>query len=313
MAFSATDAAFEGFRLARRRPLTVVALSVLTLISSFATYWIMDVSGYLQAATALNAAGPSADPDQALALLGPMFKFFIGLSLLSCLITAIQAGAVYRGVLRPEEHGFLGLSLGGDEARLFGLGLIMVGLAFAGYIAAIIVLAIVFGILGAGAAMSGGAGGMTGGLVLVASVAGLGILAAFIAAGVKLSFAGPATFATRRLTVFGSWSMTRGNFWSLVGCYFLSYFLAMLIVFIMFVVALIVASAVTGVPFTTAAGEFFRSGRGAPVELFSPVRVVYTLVSGLFGGLLTMVVMAPAAEVYRQACQPGDAQADTFN
>jgi hypothetical protein len=311
MAFSATDAAFEGFRLARRRPLTVVALSALALLSSFGTYWLMDASGYMQAANALNAAGPSPDPSVAMSVLGPLFKFLIGVSLMGCLVTAIQAGAVYRGVLRPDEHGFMGLAFGADELRLAGLGLIIVLLAFLGYIVAVVLLAIVIGIVGAGAAMSGG-GGAAGPAAFVMVVAALGVLAAFIAVGVKLSFAGPASLASRRLTVFGSWSMTRGHFWTLIGCYVLAFFLALLVGFIMFVVALIAASLTTGTPFAAAAGEFFRAGRGAPIELFSPVRVVYTLVAGLFGGLLNMVVMAPAAEAYRQICMPGTSQAETF-
>lgn len=312
MAFSATDAAFEGFRLARRRPLTVVALSVLTMISSFGSYWIMDASGYMQAATALNGAGPSPDPSQVMAMFGPMVNFFLGLSLMGCILTAIQAAAIYRGVLRPDDHGFLGLSLGADEFRLFGLGLIVVLLAFLGYVLSVIVLAIVLGIVGVGAAMSNGGGGAMGASFFVMGVAILGVAAGFIAVGVKLSFAGPATLASKRLTVFGSWSMTRGHFWSLVGCYLLSYFLALLVGFIMFVIALIVASLTTGTPFAAAAGEFFQAGKGAPVELFSPVRIVYTLVAGLFGGLLNMVVMAPAAEAYRQICLPGASQAETF-
>jgi hypothetical protein len=310
MTFSPSNAAFEGFRLARRRPLTVVALSVLSLISSFATYWIMDVSGYMRAANAINAAGPSADPAQAMAMLGPMFTFLIGVSLMGCFITAIQAAAIYRGVLRPQEHGFLGLALGGDEARLFGLGLIIVGLALAAYTAAIIIFAIVFGILGAVVAASGAGTGATIGLVTIAALA---FCAAALWLGVKMSLAGPATFARRQLTVFGSWSLTKGQFWNLLGCYFLAYILAMLIGFIMFVVALIVASTATGVPFTTAAGEFFQQRRGVPMDLFSPVRVIYTLVAGLFGGLLSMVVMAPAAEAYRQLHQSGSAEADTFS
>ncbi|MDQ0463831.1 MFS family permease [Caulobacter ginsengisoli] len=308
MAFSPSEVAFEGFRLARQRPLTVVALSVVGLAAAFATYWVMGASGYMQAVSQVAAAGPSADPSAALGLLRPMFLFFAGCALIGCVSTAIQAGAIYRGVLRPQEHGFLGLSFGADELRLLLLGVILVLLGTLVGIALIIVLAIVLSVLGAVL----GASGMVGGAILMVllSYVVMGVVALWL--GVKMSFAGPATFARRELSVFASWSQTRGNFWNLLGCYFLAFILALLIGFIMFVVGVTVASVVAGVPFMTAVREFFPSKPTGSMDLYSPVRLTYTLVSALFGGLLNMVLMAPAAEAYRQVVQTGT-QADTFN
>lgn len=308
MLFSPSDAAFEGFRLARRRPLTVVALSVVGLVSAFATYWMMDVSGYAQAMTSLNG-NPSPDPQAALGLLGPFLRFAAGCAVIACVVSAIQGAAVYRGVLRPQEPGMLGLGFGADEMRLLLLAVLLVLLGTLIFIGVLIVFSIVLGVAG-GAAMAAGAGvGPT--LALVALLyAALGVLAMWL--GTRMSFAGPHTFATRKVDLFASWRLTRENFWGLLGCYVLTVFLAMLIGFIMFVVALIVSSAVTGTPFMQALGEFAGRRGGAPIDLYSPVRVIYTLVSSLFGGLLTMVMTAPAAEAYRQICQ-GSAQAEAFN
>ncbi len=310
MSFSASDAAFEGFRLARRRPLTVVALSVVSLISTFATYWVMDASGYMQAVAAVGS-GASADPQAALGLLGPMFRFFLGCAVIGCIGSAIQAGAVYRGVLRPKDHGFLGLAFGGDELRLMGLAIIIVLLASVAFFVLMIVVGILIAIVGA-AAGAGGGGGVGPALLMVAlAYALIGVASMWL--GTKMSFAGPDTFSRRQLSVFRSWGLTKDRFWGLLGCYFLAFFLALLIGFIMFVVALTVASVTTGTPFMTALGEFAGSKPGAVMDLYTPVRVIYTLVAALFGGLLNMVMTAPAAEAYRQICQPGEAQADTFS
>jgi hypothetical protein len=264
----------------------------------------------MQALSAMSDAGASADPAASLALFAPIGRFFVGYLLITLAVTALAAGAIYRGVLRPQDHGFLGLGFGADEARLLGLGVTLVLLSFLVGLVLIIVISVVVVILGAAAGMAkGGVGASL--LIAFAIYMAMAILAIWL--GVRLSLAGPATVANRRLTIFSSWSLTRGHFWGLFGCYLLSWVLAVLVAFIMAVVALIVASLVTGTPFLATAGELIKPKPGEMLDLYSPVRIAYTVVSSLFGGLLTMVMTAPAAEAYRQIVGPGTSQAETFS
>jgi hypothetical protein len=300
MEFSPSDAAFEGFRLARRRPLTLVALSVIGLISAFALTWVMDASGYMRAMAEFSA---SANPEAAVfGVMGPVFRFLIGLTLIGCFASAFSASAVYRGVLRPQEHGVLGLALGGDELRLLGLAFAVVLLAAALMFALIVALSLVLAVLG-----------LAGSPFMISLVIDTALAGAGVWLGTRLSFAGPETFARRRISLFGSWALTRGHFPALLGCYALTLFLGVLVFFITFVIAITIASLVTGTPFPQALGEFFAARPGAAIDLWSPVRVAYTLVASLFGGLLTMVTTAPAAEAYRQMHGGDQSQAEAFS
>lgn len=297
MDFSPSDAAFEGFRLARRRPLTILAFAVLGFLSLLATYWLMDVSGYWQAMAALAKV---KDPEEVVAYLPPLVRMMFGILGLVCVMSALQSAAVFRGVLRPRESGVLGLSLGPDEARLLVVAVIMVAMGLVVLFATTLVLALVLSILR-----------LTRYPALTETITDGVILAMAVWLTTRMSLAGPATFAQRRITIFASWGLTRGRFAKLLGCYVLALFLALLVGFIAFVVGVIVASLATGTPFTNALAEFFSRQPGVAVNLFSPVRLVYAVINALFGGLVTMVVTAPAAEAYRQI--HGGSQEDAFN
>lgn len=52
-------------------------------------------------------------------------------------------------------------------------------------------------------------------------VSALGVFVFLIWLAVRLSLASPLTFDTRRVRVFGSFALTRGRFWSLLGAYLL--------------------------------------------------------------------------------------------
>lgn len=294
MAFSPSDAAFEGFRLARRQPLTVAALCVVSFATVMAIYGMMEVTGYWQA---LAALAKITDPREAVEHLAPLFRFALGSVAIICLVSALQSGAVYRGVLRPADRGVLGVAVGADEFRLLALAVALVLLGMLVLIALMIALSIVLTV-----------SGLSRSPQLMELITDSLVFGMAVWLGTRMSFAGPATFARRRITVFGSWGLTRGHFASLLGCYVLTVFLAMLVGFIGFVVGIVVASLATGTPFTTALGEFF-GGPGAMVDLFTPVRIVYSIINALFGGLLTMVLTAPAAEAYRQLHGGGEAEA----
>ena len=67
----------------------------------------------------------------------------------------------------------------------------------------------------------------------LAGVAGVVALFAWIAVlifvPIRLSLAGPHTFADHRLRPFASWTMTKGRFWPMFGAYFLATVFALIV------------------------------------------------------------------------------------
>ena len=106
-----------------------------------------------------------------------------------------------------------------------------------------------------------GAGPVASFLGMVAKVA---LLCIGIVVWVRLSLAAPATCAQGRLIVLQSWSMTKGQFWRLLG----SYVLAFAIGAVVFVVSLVSMIVVFGISAGDPA-DFFRrpkrpyAGRGS--------------------------------------------------
>src|SRR5690606_7917963 len=118
MAFSATDAAFEGFRLVRRKPMVVVAWSLLYAVLSLTALFVMSRSigallDWSAQAEAMEAGG--ATPAE----IGQLFQAFGGVLLnlawllpVALLVSAMLSAAVARGVLEPKAGGFGYLRLG---------------------------------------------------------------------------------------------------------------------------------------------------------------------------------------------------------
>lgn len=222
MAFSPTEAAFEGFRLTREKPLivvwwTVVYLAVNLVVMALAT----SILGSSMTDILAMSANPLAANAQALETVGPKLLMFEAAALpLLLLMSAVLAGGAYRAVLQPGETGRFGyLKLGADEFRLALLYLVLAFVIIGAMMAISLVVGVLLGLIVA-ASGGGAAGAAAGGLAMAAALtAMLGALAYF---GVRLSLAGPATFTEKRLTLRPAWMMTRGHFWRLLGAYFLS-------------------------------------------------------------------------------------------
>lgn len=306
MAFSATDAAFEGFRLARRQPLTAVGISILQLAVGLITSVVMIGSGFQQLLKA-GAPGAEADPKESLAFISKLLSAeatFIPIILISGLLVA---GAVYRGVLRPNDHGWvMGLKLGADELRLFLVsfmkGLLFLGVGLACGVALVIL-----------AAIGGIAGGKAGtGIAMLLVVVGYVAMICFmIYLAVRLSLSGPATVADQKFRLLSTWGMTKGRFWPLLGCYLLAFVLYALVGIIVYAVTAIVVFALSGFHFDVVSKELFQPDFSSMAAFFTPMRFVILVVQSLIAGVLQMVIVAPVAEAYRQLT--GTGAADTFS
>lgn len=286
-AFSATDAAFEGFRLTRERPRVVLLWAALCFFVSICSAVYLTTVGR-EASALLEASGneQALNPAAFAEMMGVLFPMMIVGLLLQC----VMAAAVYRVILRPQDGGLAYLRFGMDEVRLAVLTFIYVLLSVFALVGAVLVAgliaAIVMGVAGQGA-------GTLMGVVIEFFILGLLFFAA-----VRLSLAPSITFAERRLAIFDSWKLTRGQFWRLTGAYALAIcgIIAMsLLVLVIFVAGVAIAKGGD----LQAAGRLFNPDSSSLQSYFSVTMVLYLLVSAWLSALYYAVVIAPAAVAYR--------------
>jgi len=288
--FSASEAALEGFRLTRENPRAFAVwvgasfcFSVLAIIVDA----IMP-AGVRQGLQTLNA-DQTLSPTQlldTLILAAPVLIFAMA-------VMSITAAAVYRLIFRHDDARFGYLRLGADELRLIGLSVIgfvltiglVVGVSMVGGIAlAIISLAFP----AAAQAMS-----------VPTAIICLFIVGAIL---VRLSLAPVATFAERRITIFESWSLTRGHFWPLLG----AYVLAIACIAVIGILILVVSFGVAGVVVLLSGGQLADvqgafTAKGNTLRSYLSVGVVaYMIVSSVFSALYNAVIAAPGAVAYER-------------
>ena len=301
MAFSASESAFEGFRIIRREPKTLLIWAVVLIAFDLIAVSVM-LPWLRSAATGFGITpGAPANPAALGAMMGQVgLLYLIGIPLF-LLITSVFGAGIYRAVLRPEEKGFGRLRLGADELRLAGVT-VLVGLLFLGVSIAI---GIVAAILGAGMVMAtgrtGGAAGIGLLLVLVLYVA---VLAGFAWVAVRLSFAAPMTFATRKIHVFSAWKLTKGRFWPLLGCYLLALVFVILVGLVDAAVSAVLAFGLSGGSLSRAATGVMRPDYASLVTLFTPLYIMRLIVGGAFGSVMWTVMGAAPASAYREIAGP---------
>lgn len=288
--FSATEAGLEGFRITRENPKAFgawVAVSfAISLIGALITVLMpAPVRHGLETlrATETPTAGQLLD---ALIVVAPIL--FLGLA-----VQCVMAAAVYRLIFRHDDTRYGYLRLGADELRLMALTLIYIVL----FIGLVFAVTFVTALAAALASFAGqGAGRFVGG---VAYLFALGLMVFVL---VRLSLAPVATFAERRLAVFESWGLTRGQFWRLTG----AYALALACIAVVGVLALTVFTGVAGAIVLVSGGQLSDlSGIFQPDETSirtyaNPGLIAYMLVGSVFSALYNAVIAAPGAVAYRQ-------------
>ena len=192
MAFSASESAFEGFRIIRREPATVAIWAVVLLVlGAIVSATMLPVLG--QFAAGITPGATATSPAQ-LAAFGHLMQLYLVVFPLYLVLLSVFTAAIYRVVLRPQDRGFARLKLGADELRLVGLCLLM-GLLSIGFS---LVVLLVAGALVAGLALafrtSAPAVGVIGAILIY-----LLMIAAYIWVGVRLSFAAPTTRRTMKI------------------------------------------------------------------------------------------------------------------
>ncbi len=292
MAFSATDAAFEGFRLARERPAAVGVWALLQLVINVGGQFLM-----------VSLAGPAFQKMQDLmsdpaALSDPAAADSISMALLpaeACLLLLLLAvapvltAAIYRCVLRPQDRGLVSLKFGPDEVRqlvvTLVVGIITCGVLLAGSIAS----SLLVGLLALGGPALGALGGVVG---LSATV----VVIAWVL--LRLSLAGPLSFDAGRLAITQSWHLTRGRVMNLLSAYLLAALMAAIVNFCCLLIFMCVAGVISG-----GIEPVFKAINtpGVSVEsFFTPLRTAYVVYASLISGLTTAILVGANARAYLQ-------------
>lgn len=297
MAFSASDAAFEGFRLVRRNPMALVAWTLLYAVLSLASVFAMSnaidpMIAWGERAEALENATPSPTPAEVMAVFQHFGEVILSLAWLlpvSLVVGAMLMAAVARAVLNPRAGGFGYLRLGMDELRVFVVTLVLGILLVCAWLAVWLVIAVLAGIAGATGATW---------LWLFVVLGGLAGVAAIVWLAVRLSLAVPMTVAENRYAFFDSFGLTRGRFWPLLG---------MTVIVIVMVLVVQLLSAIVTMPLAIMTGqEMWTFGASsdpealrAALDISNPWVIASAIAEAVVYALIVGVMYAPFAAAYR--------------
>jgi hypothetical protein len=301
--FNATDAIFFGFRVIKRDPLLFLTLIVLTVIVNIvgAQFMASDTATFMNALQRFSSGSAAATPAEAEAMLREMFATYgayfgapsIYLTFLAlAVVWLVVQGALLRQLVRDRREGWIfGVQLGGDELRILVVSLVvwvLISLLFTGlYILCVLVIFIV-------GALAGTAGTALG--VLFGIVAMCVCVLALALASVRLSAAAAASVGERKFIVFGSWALTKGHMWGLLGAYVVQFFIIFIAALVVLVAQMIltpnaVALAQNGVSSTAA--------EDLKAALQSPAYAVVMTLSGVLSVLSSAARSGVGAYAYR--------------
>jgi hypothetical protein len=282
MRFSPGGAAVEGFRLIGAKPGTYLGWVLFYLVSIIVlgAGVILAMLPLFMSIAKVGGGFPATDPTA----MGAFFRANLPALVIAGLVavplillwTAVFTGAIYRAVLRPEDKGFAYIRLGADEFRLFALNLLI----FVVLIGVMLTVGVVAALLmGALAAMK---------LYWAMVLLGIVLFCLYIWVVVRLVLCAPQTFAEKRVTLFGSWKLTRNHVWGLIGMFLVLVAIAIGLAFVNFVVQMLLTGANA-----FAVHPASHSGAGLVGSL------VYVVFSLFFGTFQTVVLTVPAAAAYR--------------
>jgi hypothetical protein len=300
VAFSASDAALEGFRIAREKPLAILGWAVVQLaISVISSVVLVTAAGPALQTYSATAPADAAAALRSLSAVAPAYALMLPLILVGY---AVQVASVNRVVLRPQERGFLWLKLGADEMRQVVVLIVLGLLLFAAYMAAALIAGIVVGVAIGGATGGAVAAPGAGTMLVATSIAMFAAVFAMLAILAKLSLASPMTFDLKRIEIFASWRLTQGRFWPLFGAYVMAFVMLLLVAMLVLVIFAAIAALATGG--VTKAAEVFKPTYGSLASYFTPLRVLYLGFGAVISGLTNAIWFGVAPRAYQQLKGP---------
>ena len=316
---SVTDAAFTGFRVIRRNPGVLISWALLHIIMMAAFAWVFFTRfGPLFEQMQSFHAGAATNPATAAAMIRQILPIYAYLVPIGLIMSVVIVGAANRAVLRPRESGLGYLRLGMDEIRLLVLML------------AFLVLGIVFELVWGGISFAVGFGVKT----LLAKSAptvphflpiliGVGLfIIGVIIVEVRLCLAPAQTFATKKINLFGSWALTAGQFWPILGTFLLAFVLCIVVAIVVGVVVALLAMlagggmslammhgglhgamSLHGDAMTSPAVKTLVQMRTldwkAVAAVVTPFLVIQVIGGALQNALVWAVLLTPTASIYR--------------
>lgn len=298
MATSVTDSAFEGFRLTRDRPLTLVGWAIFGVVAWIPLIVVIGlvVGPVFLAQMAQAASGAETTTPDFTTMFGAIWAA-IGVMVIGfILINAIQTAAIYRSVLKPAERGWAYLRIGADEFRLVVLSIAMFLLWMIAFGGAVLLLM-----------MAVGAAGDAGG-ILIGIVGGIALTCLAVWIGIRLSLAAAITFAEGRISLFGSWGLTKDRFWPIFGMYLLVFVFTLGINLL----GSFIAQIFSGMGLQPLMQSWAASSGQAPdpasINVTMPLLIVsvvgYVLVAMVMNIIQLAVSYAPQAALYRYLTGP---------
>lgn len=284
MSFSATEAAFEGFRVVRRHP-KVALFWGLTYLVMFLAMFALGADRWASIMAALTPLEGSSNPgSEQMAELGRIYaESAIWLVPFFLIVGAVISAAVARSVLRPEQSAWGYLRLGMDEVRVLSVTLL---------VAVIVGLASGIGFAIATALAASGQPVM----ILVGLLVGLAAIALTLWLSVRLSLAVPITIDRQQIGLIESFNATKGVFWPLLG-------MAVIAVVMSFIVSIL--GGIVGAAGDLATGGLAQIARfeGAGVQQILtqlwPAILVWSVINALLWALQVAVMYAPFAAAWQ--------------
>jgi hypothetical protein len=286
--FSASDAAFVGFRLVREHPRTVAiwaaAMTVLSLAVSALTIQLAgpQLAGFMDL-----SSETSPDPQAVLGTMAGLAPIMLLSIVYSVGLYSVMLAAMNRMIQRPADNRSAYVRLGQDELQqaitLILVNLLLLGLYFGG--------AVVYGLL---LAIGMAAGGAVAGLL---GLVGFIVLAcSLIYVAVRLSLASAITFDTGKASVRASWAMTKGHVGGLLGAYVLSAIMAVIVYLLFMTIIAAVGAIVSGG--ITGLGGLFEPDMSSLKAFFTPVGLVRAAFAGVVSVLTTLILFSPVPTIY---------------
>lgn len=291
MTFSATDAAFEGFRVVRRKPTVLLwwTGAYLAFMALIVVIGIGPLVAMMGAMETLEGATSPTPEDMApfMAALAGVMVLLVPLGLLS---GAVLNAAVARSVLEPQKSAFGYLRVGADELRVLAVTLVLAILAFVG-----------FGVMSlAGGVIAGVAAAALGDMGwIVAFLVGLALVGVGVWVAARLCLAVPITLAERRIAIFDSWRVTKGRTLPIIGMAILA-FIMTIVVSILFSIMLFPVT--LGFGLSGGWEELAQMQGAAPAEIFAamgPFLAVTVVFQAIGAALQLAVAYAPFSAAYR--------------